>query len=119
MATAPPTTWPELLQKHVDSSFAESEDPQFLLSDIMYGPKKSRRVVTRTFKKATCTMMLSMEEYTTFKVWWDNKLDGGNGTFTFKHPISEVDTVYRFEKPYKFTAVGNIYFRIEMNWQEV
>ena len=111
--------WPKNFQQYIDgNTFTESEDTQVVITPVYAGPPKTRRVVTRSFKRVVASMTMPLERYYEFKLWWDNELGGGTLPFSFSHPITGEAVHYKFYQPYKITALGGVYLRVSMEWVE-
>jgi len=112
--------WPNGLDTCIEAgSYQETEDPQYLVTDIDNGPRRYRRVLNRGFGKLSVTIFVNKDQYIIFQSWWRRELAGGAGAFNFKHPITKELKSYRCLNPYKISAIGPRNWKIAMDWGEL
>jgi len=112
--------WPNGLDTCIDAgSYQETEDPQYLVTDIDNGPRVYRRVLNRGFGKLSVTIFVDKAQYIIFQSWWRRELAGGAGAFNFRHPITKELKSFRCLNPYKISAIGPRNWKISMDWGEL
>jgi hypothetical protein len=112
--------WPEELQQLVNAdSFSMKFGETTIRSDMDTGPQKVRRRFTKSIDPLSCVILLTVDEYTIFRDFYDIDLNGGVNVFEFLHPITNEVNRYRFLNSPEISFLGGIQFRVAMNWEQM
>ena len=115
-----PVSWPLALQDFWnEANFGEDPGDVTVRSEMEDGPAKVRKKYTVAIDKFSGSLNITTAQYTTFKNFYDVSLNGGVKTFYFKHPITEVMSVFRFIPPYKVTSLGGGQFFLTFVWEKM
>lgn len=88
-------------------------------SEVTSGEPKKRQIYTKAIDRVSGTIELEIDEWTTLETFYKTTLAGGSLTFLFDHPLTGVETEYRFVNPPSLRPLGGRYFRVNFNWIEV
>lgn len=113
--------WPTSLQDCLNGgSWTESPVDTAIRNDPSTGPNKSRQRYTQPERTITGTIWLKgVDQYNTFKDFFDLSLQGGILEFDFEHPITKVLTTYVFNEPYAINnQFGGDVYPVSMKWKE-
>lgn len=112
--------WPVTLQQKLNqASFQETFGETVLRSDMDIGPSKVRRRNTKGVDTFNATIDLERDLYLTFKNFYTTSLNGGVLSFNFDHPITKVESEFRFAETPQIRPIGGTYFRVSMVWEEL
>lgn len=110
--------WPSTLQSVVnEQGFTMKFGDTTIRSSNDTGPQKVRRRSTRPIDFITCSVNLTTEEFATFYTFFNTTTNGGVTPFLFNHPITGVESSFRFMGPPEITPVGGRYFSVSMSWE--
>jgi hypothetical protein len=113
-----PEDWPAALQECLnESNFSFNKGDSALRSDMDVGPSKVRNRYTTSIDEVQGSINVTTSEYTTFDNFFKNTLANGTKQFYFNHPITQVQTVFRFTGPYQLVSIGGTNFRISFSWE--
>jgi len=113
-----PATWPSQLQTLLnEDSFGFEIGNTSLRTDMDIGPAKVRRRSTKSIDKITGSIDLTISQYSIFYDFFDITTNGGVGTFYFDHPITGVQTEFRFVGEPRVTSIGGGNFRASFVWE--
>jgi hypothetical protein len=104
----PNNPWPPGISKAFTSdAFTETPQEIVVRTDMDTGPPKVRRRFVNPVRAYTCDIVLrNATEYTTLRDFYYVTCLGGTDTILMPHPITGVDTSFRFASPPKFSALG-------------
>lgn len=115
-----PVLWPFQLQNlWNEANFGMNEGVTTMMSDMDVGPPKSRRRTTVGVDSFTGSLNINAAQYAVFRNFYDISLGGGSRNFYYRHPITEVQSVFRFVPPYKITSLGAGNFLLSFSWIEI
>lgn len=113
-----PENWPIALQQCLNEvNFSFRKGDTALRSDMDVGPSKVRNRYTTSIDEVQGSINLTTAEYTTFENFFQTTLEGGTKQFYFEHPITKVQTVFRFTGPYQITSLGGGNFQARFTWE--
>ena len=113
-------TFPVALQDKLnEAGFSQSLGETAIRSSMEIGLDKVRRRYTKRIDTFSCTINLTLSEYSTFNTFFDTTLAGGTKTFNYEHPLSQTTAEFRFTKPPRIAPLGGTYFRVSMEWEEI
>lgn len=116
----PTPVWPSTLQQAVNrDSFSYKKGSTVLKSDVDIGPSKIRRRFTRSVDTMTCTIWLTVAEYTTFENFFNIEVAGGATAFNFNHPITGAQLLVRFVTEPDYRPVGGTTFAVGFNLEVI
>lgn len=115
-----PATWPGTLQQVInEQGFTMNIGETLLRSDMDAGIQKTRRRFTRPVNTYSCSILLHKDLYSTFYNFFNTSINGGATTFYFNHPISGVQSTFRFTAPPQIAPLGGQMFQVSMQWEEM
>ena len=110
--------WPVGLQELLNvAGFNIKLGSKVIRSENDIGPDKIRARTTRGIDQFTCSVNLKMEEYDEFYDFFNVFLNGGVNQFVFPHPITQVDSYFRFLDTPGITPLGGTVFVVNMSWE--
>jgi len=115
----PPELWPPTLQTLLNDDYQETQKPRTLTTDVAIGPVKKRLIYSKEMPIINCNIIVTMAGYQTFKNFYNVTLSGGTKTFFYNHPVTQLQTTYRFSEEPQLNAIGPLHFRISMQWEQL
>lgn len=110
--------WPSGFQDRLNvESFQFAIGDTLIRSEMETGPKKVRRRFTKAIDKFSCSMTLTRSQYATFRNFYDVTLNAGSLPFTYKHPLTDVNTDFIFSKTPTLTMLGGTHVVLNMEWE--
>lgn len=110
--------FPPSLQEFVnESGFGLGTGETAIRSEMDVGPAKVRNRFTEGIDEFTTTIDIFKTDYTTLDNFYKTTLNGGTGTFLYDHPITEVESEFRFVGAPAYAPLGGGYFRVSMTWE--
>lgn len=107
--------WPLSLPQ---KPLAKSVNIEFQDSRVRYtpawGPPMQRNKFSALYEKFSLTMYLTLNEVKILREFYLNTLANGTATFLWKHPITEVDAICRFYKPFQISHLSAMYFTVTL-----
>lgn len=102
-------------------SFQETLPDTILTSDVDQGPTKKRRRFTKGVGKISVAFNCNLAQYAVLRQFYDTDTNGGVSQFVFPHPVTGLDTYFRFDGTPNFRPIGNsgIQFAASMNWESL
>jgi hypothetical protein len=99
--------------------FALKPQPVTIRTDMDTGPPKVRRRFINPVRTYACDILLKdADEYTLFDDFFYVTCKAGTDTILMPHPITGVDTVFRFVGEPEYSAVG-IAWRVAFSLEEL
>ena len=107
-------TWPLPTVKPT-GTFNYAPIDQTIRTDMEVGATRVRRRTKARNDELTTSWLMTDDQVSTFRDWFDNDIDGGASWFTTSLPIGS--TTYtsvsaRFKGPFTFDHVGGTYWKI-------
>jgi len=110
--------FPATLQQLVNQSgFGLQFGDTTISSTVDVGPKKKRSRYTKGIDIFTCTIDMNLTDYNTLRTFYVTTLGNGVKTFLYDHPMTGVESVFRFTAPPSLSTLGGTYFRVQMTWE--
>ena len=116
MAVSFPSSLQQLLN---ESGFSEEFGSSTIRSSMAVGEDKVRRRYTKGIDKYNCSIDVEKDDYLVLYNFYKTTLNGGVDPFLYDHPITGVQTTFRFINPPKFSPIGGEWFRAEFTWEKV
>lgn len=114
------TIWPSVLQERLNQSgFTTTYGDTTIASTVEVGPKKKRARYTKGIDQFACTIDVELSDYETFETFYKTSLGNGVLTFLYNHPMTQVETEFRFVEPPSITTLGGRWFRLGFVWEEM
>lgn len=88
-------------------------------SQMDVGPEKVRQRFTRGIDTFTSTIDIDYDDYATLSTFFKTTLAGGSKTFNYDHPMTGIESEFRFVSPPAITPLGGRKFRVQMTWEEI
>lgn len=99
--------WPSTLQPLLnEENFGLTWDDNILRTDMEVGPPKVRRRSTTNVDEFSCSIDLDLNQYSIFENFYKTSLNGGAKTFSFKHPITQLDIELRIKGQVQIRSRG-------------
>jgi hypothetical protein len=112
--------WPGTLQQLLsEANFGLEIGETVLRSDMEVGPQKVRRRFTHPINKFSASIYLTTAQYSIFYEFFNTDLNGGALSFNFDHPITQVESEFRFRSPPKISSIGGGQFMATFEWEEI
>jgi hypothetical protein len=112
--------WPGALQDLLNAQgFQFGMGNTLLESSMDVGPNKVRRIYTDAPDQVKCGIRLERDDFQLFYDYYKTSLNGGATTFLFDHPITAVETEWRFKAPPQINYIGGLVFEVNMEWESV
>jgi hypothetical protein len=109
----PTPIWPSTLQQRVNKdTFSYKKGSTVIKSDVDIGPSKIRRRFTRAVDLISCSIWLTIPQYTIFENFYNIEVAGGATSFFFNHPITGVQLLVRFTTEPDYRPVGGVDFAV-------
>lgn len=113
-------TWPLTLQNKLsEANFSYEIADTALRSDMEIGPQKVRRRFTKGINQLTGSIYLTALEYSDFYNFYNTTLGSGTISFEFNHPITGVNTEWRFKGPARVSSIGGGNFVVDFSWEDL
>lgn len=111
-------TFPPTLQEFVnESGFGLQTGETAIRSDMDISLAKERNRYTKGIDVFRTTIDIYKTDYLTLDSFYKTTLNGGTGTFNYDHPITEVESEFRFVGAPSYSPLGGGYFRVTMTWE--
>ena len=114
MAELFPTSLQELVNQ---SGFNHAFGDTAIRSENEIGLAKTRQRYTKSIDVFTTSIDMPIEEYSTLSDFFKTTLSGGSKTFLYDHPMTEVESEFRFISPPTIAPMGGRYFKVNMQWE--
>lgn len=115
-----PETFPPSLQELLnESGFTQKLDDTSIRSSMGIGLPKVRNRYTKPVDEFTCTIDMQNSDYSDLITFYRTTLGGGVKTFYYNHPLSQVQSVFRFMGPPTVSPKGGTWFNVSMQWEEI
>lgn len=112
--------WPITLQQILsEANFSYEIADTALRSDMDIGPQKVRRRYTKGINQLSGSIYLTTAQYSIFYNFYNTTLAGGVLTFEFDHPITGVNTEWRFKGPARVSSIGGGNFTVDFSWEDL
>lgn len=93
-------SWPAGLPQFVqEQGYSETLRDQSIESPMDAGPPKVRRRFTGNYRPLTWTIRCDAEQAEAFEEFYEVMLAGGTLPFTWVHPRTQRESLFRFRKP--------------------
>jgi len=115
----PPEIFPPTLQKYLDRDYSETQKPRSLSTENSIGPTKKRLIYTKEMPILNGKIIVDMTGYQTWKQWYNVTISAGIKSFYYNHPITQIQTIYRFSEEPVITAIGPLHFNISFTWEQL
>lgn len=113
-------TFPSDLQQLLNTNgFTQTLGDTSIRSDVDTGLKKVRQRYTKAIDVFSCTIDMELDDYNTLITFYTVTLSGGSKTFNYDHPMTGLESEFRFTKPPTMRPKGGIWFVINMVWEEI
>lgn len=116
MAEIFPSALQELLNQ---AGFTQELGSVIIRSKMDVGPEKVRQRFTKGIDKFSCTIDMDYDDYATLTTFFKTTLSGGSKTFLYDHPMTGVESEFRFIKEPSITPIGGRVFRLNFQWEEM
>ena len=115
-----PVDFPSSLQQLLnESGFKQDIGSTTIKSSMGVGQDKVRRRYTKSIDKFSCSIDIEKNDYLILYNFFNTTLNGGVGTFYYDHPITGVQTVFRFIGTPSFVPMGGTWFKSSFTWEEI
>lgn len=114
--------WPSELQDILNTaSFQLAFGDTTISSEVDVGPKKKRARYTKGIDVLSCSIDLEYDTYATLETFYKVTLGNGVNTFLFDHPMTGIESTFRFTTPPSITPLtnGGRWFRVGLSWEEM
>lgn len=112
--------WPSTLQQLLsEASFGIEEGDTTIRSEVDVGLAKVRRRFTKGVDRYSASIYLTVDQYTTFKNFFNVTLNGGVLTFNFNDPITQELSEYRFVGAPQYSSLGGGNFTASFTWEKI
>lgn len=112
--------WPVALQELLNQSgFKTTYGETTISSAVDIGVKKKRARYTRGIDQFGCSIDVELSDYQTFQTFYKTTLSNGVKTFLYNHPLTQVETEFRFVEAPGVSPIGGRWFRLEFVWEEM
>lgn len=109
----------ELQQLLNENGFTQTLGDTSIRSDVDTGLDKVRQRYTKAIDKFACTIDLERDDYSTLITFYKTTLSGGTKTFNYDHPITGLESEFRFVSPPSMQPIGGTWFKVNMQWEEM
>ncbi len=109
----------ELQDQFNQAGFSQKFGKTTVTSEVDVGPAKVRSRFTRGIDEFSATIDLEYDDYIIFNTFFKTTLGNGSKTFYYNHPMTGVQSVFRFKDPPSITAMGGRYFKVSFAWEEM
>jgi len=111
--------WPAPLQQCLNQSgWQYNAEDTNVRTNVETGPKKVRRRYTRPDHLMQGIIWVHRDLYTLLDDLYTLTLQNGTLAFNFAHPITGVNSIWRFEETIKYSPLGGEQFQAKMIWRE-
>lgn len=116
MAESFPGTLQQLLN---EAGFTQQLGNTSIRSDMETGLAKVRQRYTKPVDTFNCTIDLERDDYNTLITFYRTTLSGGTKTFNYNHPMTGIQSEFRFTQPPNMKPKGGLWFTVSMVWEEI
>ena len=108
-----------LQQKLNEGGFTQKLGDTSVRSDVDTGLAKTRQRYTKPVDDFSCTIDLEIDDYNTLITFYRTTLAGGSRTFYYDHPMTGLESEFRFKSPPTMSPMGGLWFKVNMQWEEI
>ena len=113
-------TFPATLQDKLNvSGFTFGLGNTTTRSSMDVGPAKVRRRFTTPIDQVSSTITIDYDDWSILYDFYNTTLAGGSLTFLYDHPMTGVETEFRFVQPPTASPMGGRTFSVSFTWEIV
>jgi len=109
----------ELQDKFNEAGFKLELGNTSIQSSVDVGLPKVRQRYTQAIDAMAGTIELNRTDFSILDSFYKITLSGGTKTFSFMHPITQIQSEFRFVNPPSLSPLGGDYFRVSFSWIEI
>jgi len=116
MAESFPNELQDLLNQ---AGFTQQFGKTTIRSTVDVGPAKIRSRFTKEIDRFSCSIDLEKDDYSILSTFYKTTLNNGVRTFNYNHPMTGVESEFRFVEPPSITPIGGLWFKVGLSWEEM
>ena len=109
----------ELQDKFNQAGFNYTLGDTTTTTEVEVGLPKKRQRYTQAIDEIKGTIDLEYADFNILLSFYRSTLAGGTKTFNYNHPMTGVESEFRFEKPPTISPIGGVWFRVSFQWIEM